>query len=180
VHRAVNLCQKYCGGKIPNVVCEIPFDIARLRDTTESNFAAINIRTALESAMECVRETNRYITERAPWQCKDENLRAVSVRTTLEAVYIFAHFLSPYIPTASELLFSKLHTAARPIKELSPAFNNLAPGTPVDIGDILFAKVALPEVPEPKQAEVKETLTADQLEAAVTAQGAKVRQMKEV
>lgn len=159
-----------------------PFDLANLRNATETYMATLNTRAAVEHAMECVRETNRYITEKAPWLSKDQTHRETAVRTTLEAVYVFAHFLSPYLPATSAVLFKRLHTAARPIPQLSPAFDNLAPGTPVDVGDILFAKVALPEprIVSAPGAPPVEHLSASELEAAVTAQGTRVRQLKEV
>ena len=166
---------------MPDVKPEIPFDVVKLRESTEEYMANLNVRAAIEAIISCVRDTNLYISERAPWASKDEQLRAVAVRTTLEAVYIAAIFLSPYLPNATSALYAKLHTAPKLIKDLSAAFDNLAPGTPVDIGDILFAKVAVPESNIPSAAATPaDPLNGEELEKAITEQGNKVRQLKEV
>jgi methionyl-tRNA synthetase len=157
--------------------------VEALRRTTEVSMTTFNVRTAVDAAMDCVRKTNQYITERAPWLSDDAQARQVSVRTTVEAVYIFAHFLEPYIPAACKILLEKLHTPARTLGELRPTFDNLTPGTPVAVGSVLFDKLDVKaSFPTPNATDAKpaETLTAAQLEAAVAEQAAKVRTLKEV
>jgi methionyl-tRNA synthetase len=51
------------------------------------------------------------------------------VRLTLEAVYVAAHFLAPYLPVSATLIFQKLGTPQVPIPTLSADFINLKPGT---------------------------------------------------
>ena len=98
VHRAVSLCFKNCGGKIPESDVEQPFDLERLRTQTEQHFCAFNTRAAAELAMECARTTNRYLTERAPWQCKDPVLKVKAIYTAVEAIFVLAHFIQPFMP----------------------------------------------------------------------------------
>ena len=57
----------------------------------------------------------------------------------LEAAYVAAHFLAPFIPDAAEAIFAKLGTPAQPIWRLKKGAN-LAAGAKVAVGDILFAK----------------------------------------
>ncbi len=71
----------------------------------------------------------------------NESRRAPVVRTALEAVYAFTHFLAPVLPIASQQIFDHLHTGPISIKNLRDDFYNLKPGTPVTIGSILFQKI---------------------------------------
>lgn len=71
----------------------------------------------------------------------DESRRIQIVRTTLEAIYAFAHFLAPVIPFAAQAIFDKLNTPPIPTNLLRGDFYNLTPGTPVSLGEILFTKI---------------------------------------
>jgi hypothetical protein len=99
-------------------------------------------------AMEAVRQTNRFLTEAEPWKMKgaSETRRPAVVRTTLEAIYAFSHFLGPFIPTTARAIFDKLGTRETTLGNLKADFYNLVPGTPLVIGDILFTKMELPGV----------------------------------
>lgn len=86
---------------------------------------------------------SRFLTEAEPWKMKgaDESRRVQIVRTTLEAMYAFAHFLAPVIPFAAQSIFDKLNTGPIPTNQLKGDFYNLTPGTRVSLGDILFVKI---------------------------------------
>ena len=102
-----------------------------------------------------MKDINKYLTDAAPWAIKDDSRRqAIIVRSTLEALYVAAHFLAPYIPTAAESIFARLGTAPQPLWSLSGGVNLLKVGTPVMSGDILFAKFEreVPEVKPPPKA----------------------------
>jgi methionine--tRNA ligase beta chain len=71
----------------------------------------------------------------------DEARRPAIVRTALEAIYAFAHFLAPTIPGATQTIFEKIGTAPVCAHNLRDDFYNLQPGTPVMLGDILFQKI---------------------------------------
>ncbi len=71
----------------------------------------------------------------------DEARRVAVVRTALEAVYAFTHFLAPVIPVAGQGIFDMLHTAPVSAHNLRADFYNLMPGTPVSVGQILFQKL---------------------------------------
>ena len=72
---------------------------------------------------------------------ENEVRRAPIVRTTLEAIYAFAHFLAPVMPQAAQTIFQCLNTPPRCAPNLRDDMYNLAPGTRVDIGNILFQKI---------------------------------------
>lgn len=86
----------------------------------------------------------RFLTAAEPWKLKgaeNEVRRKAIVRTAMEALYAFAHFLAPVIPVAAGAIFSKLHTAPVSSAHLRHDFYNLAPGTSVTVGEILFTKI---------------------------------------
>jgi methionine--tRNA ligase beta chain len=108
------------------------------------------MNAAIFKAMEAVRATNRFLTEAEPWKMKgegSETKRIAVVRTTLEAIYAFTHYLAPVIPLAAAAVFQKLMTEPIPTHTLKADFYNLKPGTEVVLGDILFQKIINDEAP---------------------------------
>jgi methionyl-tRNA synthetase len=71
----------------------------------------------------------------------DESRRLSIVRTTLESVYVFMHFLAPILPLTAETVFQRLNTSPIESGKLQNDFYNLHPGTDVVLGDILFRKI---------------------------------------
>lgn len=149
MHRGINLCLKFCDGVIPDVPHDtgfpMPFDVCALRDGVwedmKDNKNAIH--AALFRAIDAVRATNRYLTVAEPWKMKGDDVarKPAIVRTTLEAIYIFTHFLAPALPLSAEKIFTRLHTPPKSVHNLKTDFYNLIPGTPVELGDILFTKL---------------------------------------
>jgi methionyl-tRNA synthetase len=148
VHRGINLCLKFCDGVIPNVEHDpafpMPFDFDQLEREIREDMTHCAINSATFRAMEAVRATNRYLTTAEPWKMKSEAdipRRAAIVRTTLEAIYLFTHYLAAVIPHAADAIFTRLGTPPRPTFSLNGDFYNLTPGTAVFLGDILFSKI---------------------------------------
>lgn len=142
VHRATNLCNKNCGGVVPDCVPEKVFDVNLLRVQSEQAMSNLEVQRCCELAINAMKDTNKYLTDSAPWAVKGDGAaarKAVIIRSTLEAVYAAAHFLAPFIPDACDAIFEKLGTPAVPAWKLKRS-ENLAPGTAVSVGDILFAK----------------------------------------
>ena len=142
VHRATNLCAKNCAGVVPDVAPERVFDVGALRATSEHAMKNLETQKCCELAINAMKDTNKYLTDAAPWAVKGDGAaerKAVIIRSTLEAVYAAAHFLSPFIPAACDHIFEKLGAPAKPIWRLSRE-SNLTPGTTVSVGGILFAK----------------------------------------
>lgn len=141
VHRTASLCAQTCGGTVPNVPGDVVFDVVQLRAQTEAAFASLSMQAACEAVINAAKDTNKYLTERAPWNMKgDPNGQAIVVRSILEAVFVLAHFLSPFIPTAASAIFEQLSTAPRPIWSLGAGFDLLAPGTCIKGGGKSVAK----------------------------------------
>nr|CCA17292.1 methionyltRNA synthetase of possible bacterial origi (ISS) putative [Albugo laibachii Nc14] len=146
VHRTVNICKKYSDGVVPNTLSpDRPFDFITLLSQSEDAYRDFALQSAVILVIEALRDVNRYLTDKAPWHMTDSASRLIVVRTCLEAIYLLAHFLAPFIPKTSETIFEKLGTPPQKLIELSPAFDNLVPGTEVLVGDILFQKVLTAE-----------------------------------
>lgn len=151
VHRVLTLCGKYCEhGQIPDSIHDpafaMPFDLAALKAGVTADLASCAINNAVFKAMEAARATNRWLTEAEPWKMKGTdqqtaNRRSAVVRTALEAVFAFTHFLAPVIPMAAQKIFHHLNSPPKSTFNLRDDFYNLVPGTAVSIGDILFQKI---------------------------------------
>jgi len=152
VHRVLNLAQKYCSGAVPETSHDatfgVPFDLAALKSGIRQDMESCALHLALFKAMEAVRATNRFLSEAEPWKMKGAELelrRMSIVRTAMEAIYAFAHFLAPVMPTATHTIFARLNTPPVSSFNLKDDFYNLVPGTPVALGDILFQKIEMQE-----------------------------------
>lgn len=161
IHRATNLCGKFCGGVIPDVpnAEAMPVDLEALRSNIAKKMETFELDQAAHLAIASFRSINGYLTEAAPWKLKgDENdvNRKVAVKTTLECIYACAHFLIPYIPLAAEQIFKKINTPHVSLSELGASLSHLKPGTPVTVGDVLFTKIVTDE--EKSAAEKKEAM----------------------
>ena len=152
VHRATNLASKYCGGRVPADAAEPTFDWWRLVADMRAAMDGHNIQDGIMAALNAVKDTNKFLTDRAPWHVKADPAAGVSeadaearrraiVRSVLEALYLAALVLSPFIPEGAAAIFRKLSTPPRPIPAASRRFDNLAPGTAVEVGEILYQKL---------------------------------------
>mmetsp|Transcript_28568 Transcript_28568/g.44685 ORF Transcript_28568/g.44685 Transcript_28568/m.44685 type:complete len:531 (-) Transcript_28568:1188-2780(-) len=166
MHRASNITKKYCEGKVPDLKASPSFDVLRLTVETATAFDTNNLQDAVMIILQAIKDTNKFLTEKAPWHIKADEAKGISpddaarmqkevCRSVLEAMYIVAHFLSPFIPDGAAKIFEKLGTKSVSIAKLSPNFDNLKPGTEIKVGDILYAKI------EKKAEIVKEIFPCD-------------------
>mmetsp|Transcript_10440 Transcript_10440/g.23692 ORF Transcript_10440/g.23692 Transcript_10440/m.23692 type:complete len:679 (+) Transcript_10440:68-2104(+) len=159
VNRAVNLS----GGAVPDAdrskvggTVKLPFNLAELKKSVQEVMISYRLSEACDLIIAACGSTNKWIADLEPWKMKEESLqaqRALCCRLLLEAVYVLAHFFAPFIPIAGEAIFRKLGTEPRPIPELSNDFANLATGTVVQSGSILFEPFQIApkeEAPAPK------------------------------
>lgn len=146
VHRITNLCGKYCGGVVLDVAPpgRIPVDFETLMPQYISKMSAYELEGGASIATLCCREINRFLTEEAPWLKKGEEhatFRQIVVRATIEAMYVAAHLLLPFIPAGASLIFKKLNTNPVKLSNLDLGCRNLVVGTKVEVGDVLYSKV---------------------------------------
>lgn len=143
VHRATGLCAKFCEGRVPD--CGVPsgsppFDFEVLRYRVDALVKNFLLNEALNVIMGACRDTNKYLTEKAPWAITDSLERQRICRLFLEAVYYLAHFLMPFIPNTGSEIFRRLGTSPGSLRSLSGWYDNVKPGSPVLVGDVLFKK----------------------------------------
>jgi len=152
LHRSTNLSHKYCDKKVPTNAPEACFDLYRVIADVSSAMECYCVQDAVLITLSAVKMTNKYLSDMAPWHIKADPAngvseedaaakRAVVVRSSLEALYVLAHFLCPFIPEGCEAIFKKLNTPAKPITKLSASFENLTPGTEIAVGEVLYAKL---------------------------------------
>ena len=145
VHRATNLCSKYCGGVVPDVpesdLLPLP-NLGELIDAYNSKMNAFELQAGCHAAAAAFRDINGFLQDQAPWAIKDDpEKQKIIVRSTLEAVYAAAHFLLPFLPRGGAQIFAKLNTEPVALDELGRECRNLKVGTKVTIGDILYEEI---------------------------------------
>mmetsp|Transcript_6443 Transcript_6443/g.12431 ORF Transcript_6443/g.12431 Transcript_6443/m.12431 type:complete len:793 (-) Transcript_6443:34-2412(-) len=143
VQRATKLCGKYCDGAIPDVPGPDPkvLDFDEVRKAYVTEMEAFALEGGANVAIQACRDVNGYLTKEEPWKLKGdefEEKRRVVVRATLEAVYAVAHLLLPFIPRGASEIFKKMNTPPTSLWEIDAGLRNLAVGTKVDVGDILY------------------------------------------
>lgn len=159
VHRATNLCKKYCDGVVPDVenvsnsgedgkVFTGIVDFKKVRNDYLSKMDGFELEGGASLAMAEFRNVNGFLTEKAPWHMKgDENAvqRQIIVRATLEAVYALAHLLLPFVPDGSKKIFEKLNTEPVILTDLNADLRNLTVGKAIKVGDVLYTKLVSEE-----------------------------------
>ena len=114
MHRATNITQKYCEGQVPDVKAEPSFDTLRLIAESSAAYGTYGLQEAVTLVLTAVKDTNKYLTELAPWHIKAkegemtedeaEVKRRVVCRSVLEAMYVVAHFLAPIVPDGAKVI----------------------------------------------------------------------------
>jgi methionyl-tRNA synthetase len=148
VHRATNLCQKFCGGVVPDVPAPsnppINMDVICTQYIAKMN--NFELQGGANVAIQGFRDVNKYLADEAPWLKKgDEHaeLRQVVVRACLEAVYALTHLMTPYIPIGASRIFEKLGKEPVGLVALGRDCRNLEVGAKIQIGDVLYSKVCV-------------------------------------
>jgi methionine--tRNA ligase beta chain len=147
VHRATNLCAKYCGGIVPDAPLpdRPPADMAALLGAYRDKMDKFELQGGASVAMQGLRDVNGYLQESAPWAMKGDDpavvqARQVVVRAALESIYALGHLLLPFIPVGASKIFQKLGTEPVELASLDPACRNLKVGTRIEVGDVLYGK----------------------------------------
>jgi len=146
IHRATNLCTKYCEGIVPDVPHpdDSPINFGNFRSEFVTKMDGFELEGAGGLIMQGYRDINGWLTEKEPWKKKGDEFnefRQVVVRATLEACYAMAHFLLPFIPNGVKMIFDKLGTPPKALLDLDTNLRNLRVGTKVNVGEVLFQKI---------------------------------------
>jgi methionyl-tRNA synthetase len=156
VSRLTSMIKKYCGGRMPAIADPSEIDNALLEDIEElveilpEYLERPAVHAYLERVMQTVAETNRYVTDQAPWTLfKEGNTDRVATILAVSSrmVTVVAQLLSPVMPEkmAELLACFKLKTTS----ELNT--DPLVEGTEISPAKALFPQLEAEEPPEPEQ-----------------------------
>jgi len=140
LNRVTRMTQKECGGVVPDCKFEEILKLDELRSGCDKKMLEFNLSGTYADALTAMKDINGYLTVKEPWKIKNdtEGLKQQILRSALEAIYIAAHFLAPFIPTTIATVFNTLNTPPRPITCLQPV--NLVPGTKIE-SNFVFKKI---------------------------------------
>jgi methionyl-tRNA synthetase len=120
LNRTLNMMNKYFQLKVPKVddslLSELELSLKkatlRLSETIPNIINQFKLSIALEEIFSVIRKTNKFIEETAPWVlAKEENnekLATVMVHL-IEAIRLVTCWLSPFLPSSTELCFQQLN-----------------------------------------------------------------------
>ena len=151
VNRVTNITGKYFKSATPEAVADPIINLEKLRADFEEKFRQLDLGGAYMLAISATRDINNYLTTKEPWKIKEDPgdvKKAVIIRSVLEALYIVAHFLSPFIPVTAQAMFVALNTPPKAIHSLSSELNLVT-------GTIVAKRFSFQKYPIPGQEEAK-------------------------
>ena len=153
VNRALQLTQKYFGGKVPpcGELTEVDKraieEIKSVRGRVEANLDAFKFRDAQFEAMALARAGNRYITECEPWKVwKTDPQRVQTILyVSLQMVANLSVVFEPFLPFSSKDLRGMLNLSDCDWHSLGST-ELLKPGHQLTEPHLLFAKIEDEEI----------------------------------
>jgi methionyl-tRNA synthetase len=143
VQRCFKLCHIHTDDLVPIQPAMELFNIITLQEKVHTSLNNFKLQVVIEDIFSEFRNTNAWLTEKAPWKLKgDEHKeeRNQIIRTLLESLVIFAHFLHPVLPTTAQIILDRLGYPLRHISTLN--WKNLKPGNRVrTCGEYLFPRI---------------------------------------
>ena len=148
VNRALVLCEKFSGGKVPKPgKADGGFDVHLIADSLatqkkmETCLRELKFHDALTELWRLVARANAYVNETKPWELKGER-QATVLYNLLESVRFIAVLLEPFLPATSQNILGQLGLE-KGKEEFSTLkkFGGLKAGTKLDRGKILFKKI---------------------------------------
>jgi methionyl-tRNA synthetase len=154
VSRTTAMIARYRGGSIAVATGrDRPFDADALRTELVRLFDVFDLTRALDAIWQFVRELNRYVEERKPWEIAKDDARAAELDGVLydlaDGLVSVAVALAPYLPETAPRILEALHqppglaleriangtaAAADGIEAASPLFPRIEPATAVAAG----------------------------------------------
>lgn len=143
VNRVLSMVNKSCDGEIPEPAERSAEDTALLDSidaafiAASANFAAVELRAALRTAMSAAQSVNAYLNATEPWKVvKTDRERGVAMlEVALSAINGVRVLFAPFLPFTTEQLSEVLG----PIEGWHRSA--LVPGTPISKPTPLFTKV---------------------------------------
>ncbi len=153
VNRVTKFCAARFEGKVPEGGAYGPAEqalIAQL-DTSIAQYTNYMEQMEFRKALGELRAIwvlgNEYLTAAAPWTAikTDRDRAAASVRMGLNLVHLFGHIVWPVIPTAAVKIHETVMEAPDiipwPDEPMAEFLDGLKPGDPINVSDVLFAKI---------------------------------------
>lgn len=134
VNRTFSLLKRFCDSKIPPP-CDFLIDKKCLLDEMDSMMLQGDFKKTIDMVMEILHATNQWLYQEAPWKLPKTQKQKICViiRELLEKLLFVTCLLAPFIPSSTELVFSRIN-----IKTILNF--NLVEGTPICCDTlILFA-----------------------------------------
>ena len=113
-NRIVSICGRLFGGKVPPLPpgeSPVRDAVQRAHATMTAEFENQRYSLALQALTEAIRDVNRHLNDRAPWNLHklgDADAAAGVVAEVIEATRSLALLVSPVMPCAAERLLSQL------------------------------------------------------------------------
>lgn len=146
VNRIFVMTQKYMNGKVPAVHKDenIEHLIQQAWRNYNKFFDEFDFKNALESCLQLVYFSNRFITEKAPWELfkKDPEAGKHVMFLLLEILSNIALMLYPFIPKTSIILQKALGVG---LEKVSIPYGKIREGFRLDAVALLFQKKDMPE-----------------------------------
>ena len=180
LNRTLGMLGKYRGGVVPAFG---PLDadtqalsdrFTALPDEVLALVEELQFDRALDRVMEGVREANRYVSEKKPWELAKDDAKAdeldTVLRACLEALRVASILLEPVMPEKMQALRTQLGVTSDVTLEDARRFDGLQGGSQAQPGEPLFPRVDLDALKEslagdteaPAEAlEHKDTVTID-------------------
>jgi methionyl-tRNA synthetase len=147
LNRVSGLIQKYFEGRVPAggddpAAQPIRQAAVSLAQDVPEAIGRLNIREAIEAAMNIVRMANKYLEGSAPWKVAKEDLTKAGVilYTASEALRLSAVFLSPVMPAKTGRVFEILGAVGS-----GAAWGELKAGTQLPAHEALFPRIETPK-----------------------------------
>jgi methionyl-tRNA synthetase len=143
--RTTAMIARYRGGQIRSAgAAERPFDAEALRDQLTNLFDEYDLTRALETIWQFVRDLNRHVEERRPWELAKDEARAEELDAVLydlaDGLVAVAIALAPYLPETAPRILEALRQPD------GLAWSRIANGTARATGGIEAAPPLFPRI----------------------------------
>jgi methionyl-tRNA synthetase len=153
VNRVLSFSRKRFGDAVPaghaagDAERRLGEEVARLLAEYEEHLEALQFRKAAFALRALWSAGNSYLEEKAPWQeiKSDQDAAALTLRTAMNLIQLYAVVSEPIIPFTAEALRS-VFALERPVAPwVAPgearALDAVPAGTPFTVPPVLFAKI---------------------------------------
>ena len=151
--RLTAMIEKYCGGILPARAesKELSLSLAKTVDVADKAICALDFQSGINAIMDFCKEVNGYVTATEPWAvAKDPTRKAeldAILYNTAESLRALAILLYPIMPISTTKLWgylgaeSALGALDKQVISKVSSWGQLAPGTKISKGEILFPRL---------------------------------------